>query len=67
MRRVVYSVSFVDDADRISEYIESRFGARRADAFIADLNRFCELVADLPGVGRRNHGYETTLYGVVHD
>jgi len=65
--RIVFAASFVDDADTIARYIERQFGASRADAFIDDLNRFCELVASQPRVGRQNHGYDTTLYGVVHD
>ena len=64
--RVVFAASFVDDADAIARYIE-RHGALRADAFIDDLNRFCELVATQPRLGRQNHGYHLTLYGVVHD
>ena len=67
MRRIVYAASFVDDADAISTYIESRFGRERADAFIDDLDHFCALVAANPRLGRFNHGYDTTLYGVVHD
>ena len=67
MHRIVYAASFVDDADRIATYIETRFGIARADAFIADLDHFCELLADQPRIGRKNHGYETTLNGVVHD
>ncbi len=43
--RIVFAESFVDDADGIARYIERQFGASRADAFIDDLNRFCELVA----------------------
>jgi len=67
MRRIVYAASFVEDAARIGEYIEAQFGIARADAFTLDINRFCELVAEYPGLGRRNHGYETVLYGVVHN
>ncbi|MFA6207242.1 MAG: type II toxin-antitoxin system RelE/ParE family toxin [Methylocystis sp.] len=67
MRRVVYAASFVEDADKIAQYIELQFGASHADAFINDLSRFCELVATQPRVGKRNHGYDTTLHGVVHD
>lgn len=67
MRRVIYADSFVDDADRIAEYIESRFGIVGADAFIGDLNHFCRIVAEQPGIGKQGHGYKTTLYGVVHD
>lgn len=67
MRRVVYAASFVDDADRIAQYIEVQFGAARADIFIDDLNRFCELIATQPRLGKHNHGYDTTLHGVVHD
>ncbi len=65
--RIVYAQSFVDDADAIAGYIEGQFGASRADAFIDDLNRFCELVASQPRIGKQDHGYDTTLYGVVHD
>ena len=65
--RIVFAASFVDDADAIARYIERQFGVSRADAFIDDLNRFCELVASQPRIGRQNHGYDTTLYGVVHD
>jgi plasmid stabilization system protein ParE len=57
----------VDDADAIAGYIEGKFGALRADAFIDDLNRFCEFVASQPRIGRQDHGYDTRLYGVVHD
>ncbi|MFZ1963654.1 MAG: type II toxin-antitoxin system RelE/ParE family toxin [Roseiarcus sp.] len=65
--RIVFAASFVDDADAIAGYIERQFGASRADAFIDDLNRFCELIASQPRIGRQSHGYDTTLYGVVHD
>jgi hypothetical protein len=34
--------------------------------FLADLNQFCRLVAENPGLGRINHGYGSTLHGVVH-
>lgn len=67
MRRPVYTATFVGDADKIARYIETQFGITHADAFIDDLNRFCELVASQPGLGKQNHGYDTTLYGVVHD
>jgi len=67
MRRVVFAASFVDDADTIASYIESNFGISRADVFIEDLDRFCALIADNPGLGRTSHGYETTLFGVVYD
>lgn len=67
MRRVVYAASFVDDADRIAKYIEAQFGAARADIFIDDLNRFCVLIASQPRLGKRNHGYDMTLHGVLHD
>ncbi len=67
MRRVVYTDSFVDDADRIAADIESRLGIRPADAFRDNLNWFCEVVASQPRIGKQNHGYATTLYGVVHD
>jgi plasmid stabilization system protein ParE len=49
--RIVYAESFVDDADVIARYIEGEFGAKRADVFINDLNRFCENVASQPRVG----------------
>lgn len=65
--RIVYAESFVDDADAIAQYIESRFGTARADAFTNDLNRFCENIASQPRAGRRNHGYDTTLLGVIHE
>ncbi len=67
MRRIVYAASFVADADEIAAYIESRFGVARTDTFIIELNDFCELVATQPRLGKKDHGYETTLYGVVHD
>jgi plasmid stabilization system protein ParE len=67
MRRIVYAESFVNDADRIAEYIERRFGAARSDMFVLDLNRFCGLVAQYPGIGRQNHGYGTTLHGIVYE
>lgn len=67
MRRIVYAASFVDDADRIAAYIETKFGADRADLFIAELNRFCQNVATQPGLGRANHGYRTPLLGIVYD
>ena len=66
MRRIAYAASFVDDADAIAVYIETRFGRPRADEFIAELSHFCELLADNPGFGRPDHGYNTTLQGVVH-
>jgi len=66
MRRVVYAASFVVDADKIAAYIESSFGTSRADAFISDVDGFCALVASQPRIGRQDHGYETTLHGVVH-
>ena len=67
MRRVDYAACFVTDADRITEYIETNFGVAHADAFIADSNHFCELVASQPRMSRKNHGYRTTLHGVAHD
>ena len=67
MRRPVYTATFVEDADKIAHYIETRFEITYADAFIASLNRFCEIVASQPGLEKQNHGYDATLYGVVHD
>jgi plasmid stabilization system protein ParE len=67
MRRVVYANSFVDDADRIAAGIESESGMRNADAFRDDLNRFCEVVASQPRIGKRDHGYDTALFGIPHD
>ncbi len=67
MRRVIYADSFVDAADRIAADIESRYGSRRADAFRDDLAWFCEVVASQPRIGKRDHGYNTTLYGIPHD
>ena len=64
MRRVIYADSFVDDADRIAADIESRFGALYADAFRDDLDWFCEVVASQPRIGKQDHGYGTTLYGI---
>ncbi len=56
MRRPVYAATFVEDADKIAHYIETRFGITYADAFIASLNRFGEIVASQPGLGKQNHG-----------
>ena len=67
MRRVIYADSFVDDADTIAADIESRFGARYADAFRDDLDWFCEVVASQPRIGKQDHGYGTTLYGIPHN
>jgi plasmid stabilization system protein ParE len=67
MRRVVYTDSFVDDADRIAAEIETRLGIRPAEEFRDNLNWFCEVVASQPRIGKQNHGYATTLYGIVHD
>lgn len=67
MRRAIFAASFVDDADDIARYIEENFGRVRADRFIAELSRFCDLISDSPGVGRVNHGYSSTLHGVVFD
>jgi plasmid stabilization system protein ParE len=67
MRRVVYAASFVDDADGITTYIEDRFGVSHAETFIEGLNSFCERIASVPGIGKQNHGYDTTLYGVVYE
>ncbi len=66
MRRVIYTESFVDDADRIAAEIESRHGARSADAFRDDLAWFCDVVASQPRIGKRNHGFDTTLFGIPH-
>lgn len=62
--RIVFAKSFVDGADAIARYIEAQFGVARADAFIDDLSRFCQLVATQPRLGRQNHGYDATLYGL---
>ncbi len=66
MRRVIYADSFVDDADRIAAGIESRHGIRPADAFRDDLAWFCGIVASQPRIGKRNHSFDTTLYGIPH-
>jgi plasmid stabilization system protein ParE len=67
MRRVVYAASFIDDADAIAAHIEAVFGRPRADKFRDDLSHFCEVLADLPGRGKTNHGYRTPLLGVVFE
>ena len=66
MRRVIYADSFVDDADRIAADIETRHGVHRADAFRDELDWLCAVVASNPRVGKTNHGYDTTLYGLPH-
>src|SRR5664280_623612 len=53
--------------ERGSADIESRSGARYADAFRDDLNWFCEVVASQPRIGKQDHGYDTTLYGIPHN
>ena len=65
MRRVVYAASFVDDADAMAAYIETKFGLSRADGFIADIEHLCEVLANLPRIGSANHGFDTPLFGVV--
>lgn len=66
MRRVIYADSFVDDADRIAADIEARHGVRHVDAFRDELDWFCGVVAGNPRIGKNDHGYDTTLYGIPH-
>jgi len=67
MRSVVYAATFIDEADAIAARVETLFGVARADKFRDDLERFCEALAETPSRGKTDHGYPTTLLGVVFE
>jgi plasmid stabilization system protein ParE len=65
MRRAVFAPSFDREVEDIGVAMEERFGAAARRKFLVDLRETCALVVSFPGVGKRNHGYETTLLGFV--
>ena|ERR1039458_3087109 len=65
MRRIVFAPSFGRQIDDIGVYIEEQFGEGVRRGFIADIAATCSLIADFPGVGKTDHGYDTRLAGFV--
>jgi plasmid stabilization system protein ParE len=65
MRRIVIAPSFDAEFLDISTYIELEFGLRAADEFEDRFRRLALALAHSPMIGTKEHGYPTTLYGVV--
>jgi plasmid stabilization system protein ParE len=65
MRRVVYAPSFDQGAEDIGVYIEETFGEQARRNFLSDLTDTCLAIASEPKIGLHDHGYATSLLGVV--
>jgi plasmid stabilization system protein ParE len=65
MRRIVFAPSFDHELEAIGAAIEARFGEGARRAFVADLARLCDLIAQFPRIGTSRHGYDSNLVGVV--
>jgi plasmid stabilization system protein ParE len=65
MRRIVFAPSFDQDAEEIGFYIERRFGEVVRREFVAELSTVCSRIANLPGIGTFDHGYQTPSAGFV--
>src|ERR1700676_3951095 len=65
MRRVVYAPSFDQGAEDIGVYIEETFGEQARRRFLSNLADTCLAIAGEPDSGLRDHGYATSLLGVV--
>ncbi len=65
MRDISLAPSFDAEFFAISSYIEDMFGIRAADQFEADFKQTARRLAELPLIGKQDHGYLTDLYGFV--
>ena len=65
MRRVVYAPSFDQGAEDIGVYIEDTFGEQARRNFLSSLTDTCLAIASQPDMGLGDHGYATSLHGVV--
>jgi plasmid stabilization system protein ParE len=65
MRRVTFAPSFDEDIENIGVYIEETFGEQVRRRFISKLRDVCLAIATEPCIGLPDHGYHTSLLGVV--
>src|ERR1700674_3617510 len=65
IRRVVYAPSFDQGVEDIGVYIEETFGEQARRNFLPNLTDTCLAIASEPDIGLRDHGYVTSLLGVV--
>jgi plasmid stabilization system protein ParE len=65
MRRVVYFPTFDQGAEDIGIYIEETFGEQARRNFLSDLTDTCSAIPSQPDMGLADHGYSTSLHGVV--
>ncbi len=65
MRRIVFAPSFDKEVEDIGVYIEEQFGVVVREQFVSDLMVTCSHIANFPGVGLSDHGYQTSLTGFV--
>ena len=64
-RKIVFAPSFDEELADIAVYIERQFGRSAKDHFLDRLEQLCENVAHFSGLGLTDHGYDTSLHGVV--
>ena len=65
MRRVVFAPSFDQGVEDIGVYIEEVFGEQARQVFLSKLTDICLVIAGEPDIGLPDHGYSTSLFGVV--
>jgi plasmid stabilization system protein ParE len=61
MRRAIFAPSFDREVEDIGVAIEERFGKAVRREFLVGLRQACALVVSFPGIGKRDHGYETSI------
>lgn len=65
MREVIVAPSFDSEFFSVLAYVEEHFGITVADQVEANFRHIALILARLPMIGTREHGYSTTLYGFV--
>lgn len=65
MRRPIYADSFREELAEILVYIDERFGELVRRQVQEELADTCSLLCQFPALGKKNHGYPTSLSGFV--
>jgi toxin ParE1/3/4 len=67
MGLVRYSRRAEDDFYEIAIYTVEQWGTAQADRYMAELEAFCELLADFPGIGRECDEIAPQLRRMEHE
>ena len=67
MRQIIFAPSFGREAEDIGVYIEESFGDAARWKFLKHLSDTCVRIAEIPGLGVTDHGYEIGSAGFVFD